>query len=220
MQTTGVIFDCDGTLLKSSEAWLEAQNEIARRAKADLSEEDLDALWQFTIPDMGVFFHEKYHLGGSPEEVVAMIYEYMAEQYRTKVSPREGALDFVKKLVEGGITCSVASVTPLPLLQTAIEVTGFAPYMSAIASVDEVGVSKRDPAVFNLALERMGTSKESTWVFEDSVYALRTAKNAGYLTASVYDNDIAGTREELSIADITVDEFFELDINTFLSSVQ
>ena len=217
MQTTGVIFDCDGTLLKSSEAWLEAQNEIARRAQADLNEEDLDALWQFTIPDMGIFFYEKYHLGDSPEKVVAMIYEFMAEQYKTTVKPREGALEFVKTLVESGIKCSVASVTPLPLLQTAIEVAGFAPYMKAVVSVDEVGISKRNPAVFDLALQRMGTPKESTWVFEDSAYALRTAKNAGYLTASVYDNDVAGTREELSIANVTADEFFELDVNIFIS---
>lgn len=218
MRTTGVIFDCDGTLLKSSEVWLEAQDEIARRANADLSEEDLDALWEFTIPEMGAFFHDRYRLGSSPEEVIGMIHEYMLEQYKTNVQPREGALEFVRKLSENGIRCGVASVTPLPLLQVAMEVTGFAPYMNAVVSVDEVGVSKHDSAVYDLALERMGTPKESTWVFEDSVFALHTAKNAGYATAAIYDNDIAGTREQLSIADITADEFYELDIDTFISS--
>jgi beta-phosphoglucomutase-like phosphatase (HAD superfamily) len=41
--------------------------------------------------------------------------------------------------------------------------------------------------VFDAAAAFLGTSKESTWVFEDSFVALQTAKRAGYHTVGIYD---------------------------------
>ena len=62
----------------------------------------------------------------------------------------------------------------------------------------------------------MGTQISKTWGFEDSLYALRTLKRAGYKTVGVYDNDLAGTFDELSeIADVAVRSFDELDPKFF-----
>ena len=51
----------------------------------------------------------------------------------------------------------------------------------------EVGVSKHEPDIYNLAAEYMGTDPSETLVFEDSLYALKTAKAAGYVTVGIYD---------------------------------
>lgn len=218
MPVTGAIFDCDGTLLDSTEVWLETQNALTEKAQAELSEDDLNAIWTYTIPEMGVFYHERFGLGASCEDVVAMIHNQMLESYRHKVKPRKGAIEFVRKLHEAGVVCSVASSTPTPLLQVAIEVSGFAPYMKAIISVDEVGVSKREPAVYDYARECMGTAKESTWIFEDSAYAVKTSKDAGYQVVAIFDSVTAGSWDALSPADIRIKEFEDLDPQTFISA--
>lgn len=219
MPITGAIFDCDGTLLDSMGAWLAAQNELAHRAGVDLTEEEVDIICTLTIPETGDFMHEKFGLGASSQEVVEMIDELMLKYYRTNTQARPGALGFVKGLSKKGIVCSVASSTPPSLLKIGLDEAGFTSYLQAIVSVDDVGASKRDPMVYDRSRELMGTEKQSTWVFEDSLYALRTLVEAGYHTVGVYDNDIAGTFEELAIADIRMRSFLEYSIEEFIEVV-
>ncbi len=214
--TVGAVFDCDGTLLDTMGAWRAAQDELARRA-GGVADEALSAvLGPMTIPEVGAYFHEQMGLGNSAHDVVEMIGEIMLVSYREQSVARPGALEFVKALVERGVPCSVASSTPPLHLRVGLEATGFADLLTAIVSVDDVGASKRDPAVYLRACELMGTQPSCTWGFEDSLYALRTLKDAGFKTVGVYDCDVAGTFEELAaIADITVRSFSELDGASF-----
>lgn len=213
----GVIFDCDGTLLDSMMVWREAESALARRAGVTLTANDTDALTAMTIPECGAFFHERFGLGASGDEVVAMMDELMLEFYRERVAARPGALEFVQALAERGVRMSVASSSPQPYLQAGLERCGFTPCLDAIVSVDDVGASKREPAVYDRARELMGTSLATTWGVEDSVYAVRTLKAANYHTLGIYDCDISGTCEQLATeAERFITTFEDLDVDTFL----
>lgn len=213
----GVIFDCDGTLLDSMMVWREAESALARRAGVTLTANDTDALTAMTIPECGAFFHERFGLGASGDEVVAMMDELMLEFYRERALARPGALEFVQALAERGVRMSVASSSPQPYLQAGLERCGFAPYLDAIVSVDDVGASKREPAVYDHAREAMGTPLAATWGVEDSVYAVRTLKAANYRTLGIYDCDISGTCEQLAAeAERFITTFEDLDVDTFL----
>lgn len=214
----GIVFDCDGTLLDSMVVWREMEAELARRADVTLTAADTDKLTTLTIPECGAFFNEHFGLGESGEAVVAMVDQIMLEFYRTRVEERPGALAFVRALAEHGVRMSVASSSPQAYLQAGLTRCGFTPYLDAIVSVDDVGVSKREPAVWDRARELMGTPLETTWGMEDSVYAVRTLQAAGYKTLGIYDCDLSGTYEELLAAcDHAVRSFEELDIEAFLS---
>lgn len=214
----GVIFDCDGTLLDSMGVWREVEGELARRAGVTLTAADVDELTTLTIPECGAFFHERYGLGDSSEAVVRTIDELMLDFYRTRAEARPGALAFARQLAERGVRMSVASSSPLPYLQAGLARCGFAPYLDVIVSVDDVGKSKREPAVYDRAREAMGTPVATTWGVEDSVYAVHTLRKAGYRTLGIYDCDISGTPEQLeAAADRFVASFEELDVDTFLS---
>lgn len=208
----GVIFDCDGTLLDSMDVWREVEDELARRAGTRLSKADADELTTLTIPEAGAFFHERLGLGGSGAEVVELIDELMLEYYRTRACERPGALALVRGLAQRGVAMSVASSSPQAYLQAGLARAGFLPYMQAVLSVDDVGVPKRQPAVYDRARELMGTPRETTWGVEDSLYALGTLRNAGYRTLAIYDRDDAGTFEDLSAnADYAIRSFEDLD---------
>ena len=142
----GVIFDCDGTLIDSMMVWRETEAGLARRANVTLTAAEIDALTAMTIPECGAFFHERFGLGSSGDEVVAMMDELMLEFYRERALARPGALEFVQALAERGVRMSVASSSPQPYLQAGLERCGFAPYLDAIVSVDDVGASKHEPA--------------------------------------------------------------------------
>lgn len=212
VSSIGVVFDCDGTLLDSMGVWREAENELARRAGAVLSKADSDKLNTLTIPECCRFFHERLGLGNTSEEVKDMIDDFLLDYYRTRATERPGALAFVRGLVERGAAVSVASSSPQSYLRAGLARAGFDPYVQAIVSVDDVGKSKREPAVYDRARELMGTPIETTWGVEDSLYALRTLCSAGYRTLAIYDCDVAGTYEDLSSnADIVIRGFEEIE---------
>lgn len=213
----GVVFDCDGTLLDSMDVWREVEADLAHRAGVVLSAADTDELTTLTIPECGLFFHDRFNLGESGSDVVNMIDQLMLDYYHTRAQARPGALSFVQELCEHGVRVSVASSSPQPYLQAGLARCGFAHYLDAIVSVDDVGKSKREPAVFDRARTCMGTPLETTWGVEDSVYAVQTLRNAGYRTLGIYDCDLSGTHEQLmSVADRTILSFEELSADTFL----
>ena len=213
----GAVFDCDGTLLDSMEAWHIVQSDLAKRAGIVSTDELTVELGPMTIPEAGAHLYAKYGVGIDADDVVSMIDEGMLEYYRNHAKPRPGALEFVEALNELGVSCSVASSSPQSYLQAGLARAGFTPYLDAIVSVDDVGASKRDPAVFNQACKLMGTRIDETWGFEDSLYALLTLKRAGYKTVGIYDSDLAGTFDQLAeVADVAVRAFDELDPRMFV----
>ena len=213
----GVIFDCDGTLLDSMGVWREMESEFARRAGGELSPADKELLTTLTTPEAGRFFHEKFGLGASPQDVVRMVGECMMEFYSTRAKARPGALAFVRALFERGVRLSVASSSPMPYLLAGLSHTDFLPLFDAVVSVDDVGKPKREPAVYDRARHLMGTDLSLTWGVEDALYAIGTLKRAGYHTLAIYDCDMSGTYEALAFAaERVVCDFRELDPDGFV----
>ena len=212
----GVMFDCDGTLIDSMVAWRGLEDEMAGRVGIELSRADKDAITAFTIPECAAFFHER-GLGASVDEVIGLMDDYMLAFYRERAVPRPGSLDFVRGLHEAGARLCITSSSPQRYLQAGMERCGFAPYLHAIVSVDDVGASKREPAVWNHACELLGTPRATTWGVEDSVYAVHTLTGAGYPTLGIYDCDLSGTKEQLAAACThTIDTFEDFTAEDFL----
>ena len=64
-------------------------------------------------------------------------------------------------------------------------------------------MGKIKPDIYLAAAEHMGTVPRQTWVFEDALYALKTAKGAGFRTVGVYDDYAIDDMDEIKrICDI------------------
>lgn len=61
-----------------------------------------------------------------------------------------------------------------------------------ILSCETLGVSKNRPDVFLEAARRLGAAPGETAVFEDALYAARTAREAGFYTVAVPEPSYAG----------------------------
>lgn len=213
----GVIFDCDGTLVDSMAAWRALEEDLAARAGCEFTREDADALTVRTIPECGEYVHEKFGLGESPADVERMIDEFMFDFYSTRAELKPGVRAFVEGLAARGVHMSVASSTPKPLLEAGLSHVGLTPFLDAIVSVDCVGKSKREPAVYDHARSIMGTDQRFTWGFEDALYAVQTLKRAGYPVVGIYDDDLAGTFADLQAhADVAIMSFEDLSAKAFL----
>lgn len=184
----GAIFDCDGTLLDSLGAWRSLEGEVARQAGVTVTPEEHKLFTTFTIPEVARYFHEQYGYAASVEAVISIMDECMMSRYeQAQLMP--GAREILEACARNNVKMTMASSSKAEFLEAGAKATGIADYFCAIISVDAVGASKREPAVYNYAREVMGTDRPFTWGFEDSLYAMDTLVKAGYPVFGLYDEE-------------------------------
>ena len=88
-----------------------------------------------------------------------------------------------------GVKLAAATSSPREHVTRALERLGLLGYFTRLFTTAEVGVSKHEPTIYLLAAEALHAAPAETLVFEDSLYALKTAKAAGFYTIGVYDAD-------------------------------
>ena len=97
------------------------------------------------------------------------------------------------------------------LVEAALERCGVLSCFGRIFTCGEVGHGKNEPHIFEAALRFLGTGREETLVFDDALYAVRTAKKAGFPVAAVYDSHEKGRDEVRALADVYLENLAQLD---------
>lgn len=191
MKITGAIFDMDGTLIDSLMIWDVLWERLGLRYRNDAGFRP-DAVTEKAIRTLPLreameLLHEKAGIGESGEALYRIADSMCRDFYKNDVQMKPGALEFLAHLHRLGVKMCVASATSPSLLQIVVERFGLDRYFSKIFSCSEIGRGKEFPDVFLLARDFLGTPMEETWIFEDSIVALQTARRAGFSTVGIYD---------------------------------
>ena len=208
---TGFIFDCDGTLLDSMRAWDEVEARQFRSTGHDFTEAELEEIRSAPMSESSRILHERYGLGTSAQDVMDTFDSFLLDFYESKVEPLPGAREFVESVRRRGVACSVVSSSPDRYIFAGLRRCGMFDDFAAVISTDSVGISKSDPGIYRVAIERMGSDLATTWGADDAIYAVRVMKGMGMRAIGVYDGDGTGTFGQLEqTADIAIRSFFEL----------
>ena len=109
--------------------------------------------------------------------------------YFYEVPAKDGAAALLAALTARGVKLAAATSSPREHVTRALERLGLLGYFTRLFTTAEVGVSKHEPTIYLLAAEALHAAPTETLVFEDSLYALKAAKAAGFYTIGVYDAD-------------------------------
>ena len=102
----------------------------------------------------------------------------------------------------------IATASPREWAEAALKRLNIDHYFSVILSCYDLNTSKSVPFIYDRAFDILGTDKETTYIFEDSVNCIRTAKAAGYRVIGVKDEMSAPDEEEIKkISDIYIKDF-------------
>ena len=104
----------------------------------------------------------------------------------------------------------IATATGESALIAVLEKYNMLHYFSEIYSTYTVGASKTEPKVYDVVLEALGTDKSTTWVFEDALYAAKTAKANGYNLVGIYDVSEPCQDELKELVDIYIHNYSEI----------
>jgi HAD superfamily hydrolase (TIGR01509 family) len=97
-------------------------------------------------------------------------------------------------------------------VEVALRRCGVLSYFGEIFTCNEVGHGKDEPHIFEAALRFLGTERAETIVFDDALYALRTAKAAGFPVAAVYDSHENAQAEVQTLADVYLENLAQFDL--------
>lgn len=183
----GAIFDFDGTLVDSMFIWESFGEDYLRSLGKEPKENLRKTVATFTLEQVAEHYRKHYGVTLSVEEIISNANEIVLKSYRTKVRLKSGVADFLEKLKNQGVNMCVATVTDRFIVEDVLKRLGVRKYFSEIFTCSEVGCSKESSEIYNVALDYLKTDKKDTIVFEDSFYALMTAKNAGFSVAGVFD---------------------------------
>ena len=202
MKIEGAIFDLDGTLFDSMFIW-DTIGEAYLHSRGIKPHENLKETFKtMSLKQAAEYYISEYGLTDSVQEIMDGVNKMIQHLYTDAVQTKPGAESLLQKLSASGVKLCIATATDRHLVEAALIRCGIMRYFSGIFTCTEVGCGKDNPEIFERALKHLGTSKEHTVVFEDALYAVKTAKAAGFTVVGVYDAHERG--DVHAVADIYV----------------
>lgn len=183
----GAIFDMDGTLLDSMSEWGEIGMRYLRGMGVEPSEDIKSIFWSMSLAESAAYCKEHFGAPGTVDQIVDGMLEHINDFYINKAVLKDGVAELLQAFYDSGVKMCVATASDRSLATAALERNGVSKYFSEILTCAEVGAGKDYPDIFEQAREHMGTEKDRTFVFEDALYAVETAKKAGFKVVGVYD---------------------------------
>lgn len=207
----GAIFDADGTLLDSMPMWSGVGSGYLRSLGIEPRDDVDERFRDMSLYQSAVYLKEEYELQLSLDEIAAGINKMVDHLYAETVPMKAGVVDVLEGLRQRGVKMCVATASEAYQISMALERCGTAHYFEKVMSCVDVGHGKDEPIIFRMAQELLGTEKNETFVFEDAVYAAKTATADGYNVVGVYDESVGDPSEMLSLASHYINDYRKLD---------
>jgi HAD superfamily hydrolase (TIGR01509 family) len=177
--TKALIFDFDGLLMDTETTLLESWRWEWQRHGLDLDPTGFFA-------DHGGDANEARYVALA--EAVGPAYDRTSShalrmEYRAALNavlePAPGVVSWLERAAELGLRLAVASSSDVSHVGTMLERAGLRSRFEVLATGDEVTAHKPDPAVYLLALDRLGLTACKAVAFEDTAHGVAAAQAAG-----------------------------------------
>lgn len=186
MNIKAAIFDFDGTLFDSMHIWDSAASRFLI-SNGITPDSDTDAKFKvLSLREACVCFKEQYGFRGSVDELIDSVNGTIADMYN-EVLPKRGAVAFLEYLHERGVSVAIATATDRYLIEAVLKRCSLTHLVDAVFTCNEVGIGKQSPRIYDTACAHFGSDKSNSVIFEDALYAVKTAKNNGYTVVGIAD---------------------------------
>ena len=209
-----VIFDLDGTLLDSMEAWEDFGNRFVSAHGCSPKPGLCEEIRAMSIEQAADYLIEQYPLDMPKLELIESANQMIEDMYAKDVELKPAVKTTLEKMKKAGIRMCIATATDGSAVHSSLGRLGVIGYFDFILTCSEIGYGKDQPHIYQEAARRFGVSNQEIAVFEDSLHCVKTAKAAGFYVIGVYDKMSAGDTEEIQkICDEYLYSFKELDWN-------
>lgn len=210
----GAIFDMDGTLLDSMPVWHRLTQNYLKQFNVHITDEDFAACEGFSQPEVADYFLARHpELPLTRETMLDGMDALITSRYESIAVPKDGVLDFLERMRRQGVKMAIATLTARRHAEKALLDRDMMQYFEFMLTIEDIGVSKREPDIYLAAAERLGLAPADCMVFEDAPYAGVTAHRAGFQLCGLAEPAYAAGEAELrSVSDVFIERSYsELD---------
>lgn len=178
-----LIFDCDGTLLKTPDLYNAGWQHAFSQAGLEM-----DAGWYHERAGMSEHvlmdaFEAEKKVAFDRDRTVQDLRQYILQNIQSvQEIPRVASIARAK---HGHVPMAVASGGSRQIVEASLQASGLMPLFDTIVTIDDVEHAKPAPDLVLEAANRLKTPPKTCLVFEDSAQGLQAAANAGMAAIDV-----------------------------------
>ena len=182
-----IIFDLDGTLIDSMPVWRGTGAAFLQKHGFPVPENLVDIVKTQTIWQTAEYFRDVLGVPMEPKAIVEDIISYVVDEYRYHIPLKPFAGEYLAKMAREGAKMCILTASEADYIVPALERLDIKKYFSCILTCTELGEYKEDGKAYLTAMERLGGTLADTVVFEDALYAVKGAKQAGFPVYAMLD---------------------------------
>lgn len=206
------IFDMDGTLLDSMGMWLGLAPAFVKKHNIEWTKKLSEDICDMDFPEAADYFIRNYpQLGMTSKQLTTEWCDMIHFSYINEVKPKPFAVEYLKQLRKLKIPCAVATMTNHELADAVLEHHGITSLIKCVLTPEDVGgIGKDRPDIYIEAARRLNTLVSQCVVFEDTLFAMKTAVDAGFTVWAIDEPLQKGHHDIKAICHRYVKEFSEL----------
>ena len=183
-----LFFDLDGTLLDSNGIWLDIDAAfLGEHGIAPVPEDYTEYVTHHSPLDAARYTRTRFHLSETAEEIRQAWLRMAKAAYAGQLELKPGARALLERCRRRGWRMAVLTSCMPELCRAALAHHGLTDCFSHILTAAELGLEKRNPALYRHAAERCGVPNGDCVLFDDSPLACAAARKAGWQVYGVAD---------------------------------
>ena len=194
MNINGAVFDADGTLLDSMHIWDELGARYLESMNITPEEGLSEILYDMSLEQSSYYLQTRYKINASLNQIQESILKIIENFYVHEVKLKPGVKNFLERF---NIPSVIATSGDKDLLQSALIRNGINNYFANIFTCSEFETNKNESKIFHECAKFLDSKPENIIVFEDALFAIKTAKESGFIIAGVQDDSNINYQSEI-----------------------
>jgi HAD superfamily hydrolase (TIGR01509 family) len=204
-----VVFDLDGVLLDSEQAWDAARRQLVAESGGQWQPAATQAMLGMSSKEWPRYVHEQLGVALPPDEINERVVARVMAVYRQALPLLPGAVDAVRRTAARW-PLGLATSANRPVIDAVLEASGLAGSFAVTVSGDEVPRGKPSPDVYLAATEKLSVDPADAAAVEDSSNGLRAAAAAGMVVVAIPNREFPPAADALALADVMLGSLAEL----------
>ncbi|MGI9534635.1 MAG: HAD family hydrolase [Thermodesulfobacteriota bacterium] len=205
-----IIFDMDGVIIDSEPLWEQSEKILINNYGMDYKTDYRDKILGLNQSDSARLIRETFNLKLTIQEIIQKRLDILLSLYNKELK----LIDGIEKILDEStknFKVGLASSSPKNIIEFVLDKFEISKYFQSVVSGDCTKNGKPEPDIYLEAAKQLRTKPENCIVVEDSINGVLAAKNAGMYCIAIPDKKLE--REKYEMADLIVDNFFEIRID-------
>ena len=170
-----VVFDLDDTLVDSWSRFDEGLLPMLDAEGVAYNREEMIAKThpQGLLPTAALF--SELGVSGTVEEIMRRLEEGMYREYAHNIRLMPGAKEYLRRLRGNGTRLFVLTASPHSIADPCLQNNGVYDWFDKVWTVEDYGIGKSDPKLFEQVIENIGAVAEEILYFDDNPVAVVNA---------------------------------------------